>query len=304
MEKTSTILMIKAGVICIAILAAGLAVNHTLLPKGETFIGAGDVSFCDSNGDVLTGKILDRFPGTIFVLGDISNDSGRKEEYANCFDPAWGRFKSRMKPAIGNHDYLTANGANYFAYFGAIAGPPGLGYYSYDLGAWHIIVLNSECGTSDCAAGSAQEKWLRNDLANHHAQCILAYWHAPPFSSGTDADEPRVLPLYKDLDDADVDVLLTGHQHHYERFIAQDTDGDSKPGEGIREFIVGTGGVWTDPVRVPPLRNSQALFTDTFGLLKMELYPGWYTWQFIPVPGKPRSDWGTDTCRYKVDLDC
>jgi len=303
MSKTSAVLMVKVGIICIALLAAGLVINHTLLPQGEDFIGAGDVAFCDSNGDVLTGRILDRFPGTIFVLGDISNDSGRKEEYANCFDPAWGRFKSRMKPAIGNHDYLTANGANYFAYFGAIAGPPGLGYYSYDLGAWHIIVLNSECGTSDCAAGSAQEKWLRNDLANHHAQCILAYWHAPPFSSGTDADEPRVLPLYKDLDDADVDVLLTGHQHHYERFIAQDTDGDSKPGEGIREFIVGTGGVWTDPVRVPPLRNSQALFTDTFGLLKMELYPGWYTWQFIPVPGKPRSDWGTDTCRYKVDLD-
>jgi hypothetical protein len=303
MGKTYFGLLVKSGIICITLLAAGLIFNHTLLPKGEIFIGAGDVAFCDSNGDELTGRILDRFPGTIFLLGDASNDSGRAEEYANCFDPAWGRFKPRMRPAIGNHDYITDNGKNFFAYFGAIAGPPGLGYYSYDLGAWHIIVLNSECGASDCATGSTQEKWLRKDLAAHRKRCTLAYWHAPPFSSGTDADEPRTLPLFKDLDAADVDVLLTGHQHHYERFIAQDADEDPEPEQGIREFIVGTGGVWTDPVRVPPLLNSQVLFTDTFGVLKMQLFPDWYTWQFIPVPGKPDSDWGSDICRYKEDRD-
>jgi acid phosphatase type 7 len=303
MEKSYPGLLVKVGIICIVVLAAGLAANHSLFPKGEIFIGAGDVSFCDSNGDVLTGKILDRFPGTIYLLGDASNNSGRPEEYTNCFDPAWGRFKPRLKPAIGNHDYITDNGKNYFDYFGVIAGEAGKGYYSYDLGAWHIIVLNSQCGSSDCASGSPEEKWLRKDLADHPGGCKLAYWHAPPFSSGHDANEPRTLPLYKELDEAGVDVLLTGHQHHYERFIAQDADAQPRPGQGLREFIVGTGGAWTDPVRVPPLANSQVIFTDTFGVLKMELYPGWYTWQFIPVPGKPRSDWGRDVCRYKSDPD-
>jgi hypothetical protein len=286
-----------------ALLAAGLVINHTLLPKGEDFIGAGDVSFCDSNGDVLTCRILDRFPGTIFLLGDASNDTGRPEEYTNWFDPAWGRFKPRLKPAIGNLDYISDNGKNYFDYFGALAGEAGKGYYSYDLGVWHIIVLNSQCGANDCAAGSPEEKWLRNDLTAHPAQCTLAYWHAPPFSSGYDANEPRTLPLYDDLFDADVDVLLTGHQHHYERFMAQDPDEDPEPERGIREFIVGTGGAWTDPVKTAPLVNSQVIFTDTFGVLKMQLYPGWYTWQFIPVPGKPRSDWGSDTCRFKSDVE-
>jgi hypothetical protein len=230
--------------------------------KGVDFIGAGDVSFCDSDGDVLTGKILDRFPGTIFLLGDASNNTGRPEEYTNCFDPAWGRFKPRLKPAIGNHDYINDNGKSYFEYFGALAGDAGKGYYSYDLGGWHIIVLNSQCG-----AGSPEEKWLRKDLADHPAQCTLAYWHAPPFSSGWEADE------------------------------------NPQPEQGIREFIVGTGGVWTDPANTPPLVNSQVIFTDTFGVLKMQLNPGWYTWQFIPVPGKPRSDWGSDTCRYKTDVE-
>jgi len=295
--------MVKVGIIYIALLVVGLVVNHTLLPKGEIFIGAGDVSFCDSDGDVLTGKILDRFPGTIFMLGDASNNTGLPEDYTKCFDPAWGRFKPRMKPAIGNHDYITDTGRNFFNYFGAIAGEAGKGYYSYDLGVWHIIVLNSQCGTRDCATGSREEKWLRQDLAAHPAQCTLAYWHAPTFSSGFDANEPRTLPLYDDLFDADVDVLLTGHQHHYERFIAQDPDADPEPERGIREFIVGTGGAWTDPVRVPPLPNSQVIFTDTFGVLKMQLFPGWYTWQFIPVPGKPRSDWGSDTCRNKNGSD-
>lgn len=300
MRKASFVLLVKVGIICIALLVAGLVVNHILLPKGEIFIGAGDVAFCDSNGDQLTGRILDRFPGTIYLLGDASNDTGRPEEYTNCLDPAWGRFKPRMKPAIGNHDYMTDNGKNFFDYFGAIAGEAGKGYYSYDLGAWHIIVLNSQCGSSDCAAGSPQEKWLRKDLAAHPSQCTLAYWHAPPFSSGIDANEPRTLPLYDDLFEANVDVLLAGHQHHYERFIAQDADAVPLPERGIREFIVGTGGAWTDPVRVPPLPNSQVIFTDTFGVLKLQLYPGWYTWQFIPVPGKPRSDWGSDACRRKT----
>jgi len=301
MGKASVGLLVKAGIICFLLLAAGLVANHTLLPKGEIFIGAGDVSFCDSNGDQLTGKILDRFPGTVFMVGDASNNTGRTEEYTNCFDRAWGRFKPRMKPAIGNHDYITDTGRNFFDYFGALAGERDKGYYSYDLGAWHIIVLNSQCGAADCAAGSLQEKWLRKDLAAHPAQCTLAYWHAPTFSSGIDANEPRTLPLYDDLFHAHVDVLLTGHQHHYERFIPQDENANPDPERGIREFIVGTGGAWTDPVRVPPLRNSQVIFTDTFGVLKLQLYPGWYTWQFIPVPGKPRSDWGSDTCRNELE---
>ncbi len=299
MEKTSFGLLVKVGLACILLLVAGLVVNHTLLPKGEIFIGAGDVSFCDSDGDMLTGKILDRFPGTIFMIGDASNNVGRAEEYTNCFDPAWGRFKPRMKPVIGNHDYITDSGKAFFNYFDTLAGDPDKGYYSYDLGAWHIIGLNSQCGSSDCAVGSLEETWLRKDLAAHQAQCILAYWHAPTFSSGNDANEPRTQPFFKDLDEADVDVLLTGHQHHYERFIAQDVDANPEPEQGIREFIVGTGGAWTDPVRVPPLANSQVIFTDTFGVLKMQLFPGWYTWQFIPVPGKPRSDWGSDRCRSK-----
>jgi calcineurin-like phosphoesterase family protein len=259
-------------------------------PPAETqiFVGAGDIAMCDANSEA-TAKLLDGIGGTVFTVGDQAYFSGSADEYRRCYDPTWGRHKGRTRPVAGNHEYLSPGAAPYFAYFGAAAGPPGLGYYSFDIGGWHAIALNSNI---DSSAGSTQGAWLRSDLAGNRFRCTIAYWHHPLFTSGPDGASPHMQDFWRMLYDAGVDVVLNGHEHYYERFAPQDPTGTADPGRGIREFIVGTGGaVLYQPVAVRP--NSERRLS-TFGVLKLTLQPDAYQWDFIAVSGA--GDAGSGTC--------
>jgi hypothetical protein len=261
-----------------------------------TFVGAGDIADCGSTGDEATAALIKDMAGTVFTLGDNVYNSGSADEYSRCYAPTWGEFRDRTYPALGNHEYGTSGAAGYFAYFGGAAHPEGA-YYSYDLGAWHIIVLNSECSqVGGCDAGSPQADWLKADLAAHPAACTLAMWHQPRFSSGSHGSNDAYQVFWQELFDANADVVLSGHDHDYERFAAQDPRGVADPVRGIREFVVGTGGKSHYPFSGNFAANSEAHNADTFGVLKLTLRPNAYDWQFIPEAGKTFTDSGTASC--------
>ena len=254
-------------------------------------VGAGDIASCSSSGDEATAALLDSISGTIFTVGDNAYESGSASEYTNCFNPSWGRHKARTRPAVGNHEYNTARATGYFNYFGATAGDPTKGYYSYELGAWHIVVINSNCAqVGGCQAGSPQEQWLRADLAAHPIACTLAYWHHPRFSSGsTHGSDATMQPIWQALYDANADVVVSGHEHNYERFAPQDPSGRADTQRGIREFVLGTGGRSHYGFGTP-IANSQVRNSDTFGVLKLTLHATSYDWQFIPEAGRTFTD--------------
>ena len=261
-----------------------------------TLVGAGDIADCDNRRDEATAKLLGKIPGTIFALGDNVYDRGTRPEFRDCYDPSWGRYKNRTKPAAGNHEYYTGNGAPYYEYFGARAGGPKRGYYSYDRGAWHIVVLNSNCEkVGGCGTTSPQGKWLRNDLAADRSRCTLAYFHHPLYASGDNVQTASVRPFWDMLDADGAEVILAGHAHRYERFAPQ-TPGGTRDPDGIRQFIVGTGGK-------PPLGdagarddNSQVLNDNTPGVLKLSLADNSYGWKFVPIAGKTFTDSGNYRC--------
>lgn len=260
------------------------------------FVGAGDIADCSFPDDEATAQLLDGISGTVFTLGDNAYDRGTATDFADCYDPTWGRHKARTRPSAGNHDYYTSSASGYFNYFGAAAGDPSQGYYSYDLGTWHIVVINSNCADiGGCGTGSAQEQWLRADLAAHPTTCTLAYWHHPRFSSGEHGSLSATKPIWQALYDYNADVVLSGHDHDYERFAPQDPNGAADPARGIREFVVGTGGRYLRPF-LTVIANSQVRDASTFGVLKMTLSPTGYTWQFIPVAGQTFTDTGSATC--------
>ncbi|HSD33730.1 MAG TPA: Ig-like domain-containing protein [Gemmatimonadales bacterium] len=266
----------------------------------QILVGAGDISECGTNNnDEATAQLLDGIPGTVFTAGDNVMPNGTTSEFANCYDPTWGRHKARTKPAAGNHDYNTSGGAGYFAYFGTAAGEPGNGYYSYGLGAWHIVVLNSNIPTT---AGSAQDTWLKADLAAHPNQCTLAYYHHPLYSStggtGTGgATYSGVRNLFDVLYAAHADVVMGGHRHIYERIAPMTPNGTADPALGLRQFIVGTGGdgggTLTNIFPLSEVRNG-----STFGVLKLYLYDDSYAWKFVPVAGKTFTDSGSTACHF------
>jgi len=261
-------------------------------------VGAGDIASCLNPGAEATAKLLDGVPGTVFTLGDNVYEFGTDLEFAACYDPTWGRHKSRTKPAPGNHDYLTPSASGYFGYFGPAAGDPTKGYYSYDLGTWHIIVLNSNCAeVGGCGVGSPQEQWLRADLAAHPTPCTLAYWHHPRFSSGRHGSDATYQPFWQALHDHNADVVLSGHDHDYERFAPQDPRGVLDPARGIREFVVGTGGASHHPFPGPAVPNSEVRSDHTFGVLKLILHAAGYEWLFVPEAGKRFTDSGRGVCR-------
>jgi hypothetical protein len=262
----------------------------------SVLVGAGDIADCNSAGDEATAALLDGINGTVFTTGDNVYETGTATEFANCYNPSWGRHKARTRPSVGNHEYGTAGATGYFGYFGSAAGEQGKGYYSYDLGAWHIVVLNSNCAqVGGCQAGSVQEQWLRADLAAHPAACTLAYWHHPRFSSGQHGNNSAMQPFWQALYDFGADVVLNGHDHTYERFAPQTPSGASDPQRGIRQFVVGTGGRshYGFP-NSPP--NSEVRNGNTFGVLKLTLSSNTYNWQFVPVAGGTFTDSGTGTC--------
>jgi len=260
--------------------------------RGEVLVGAGDIADCGSSGAEATAALLDAIPGTVFTAGDNAYSSGTASEYANCYDPTWGRHKARTRPAPGNHEYNTSDAAPYYAYFGANAGPSGRGYYSYDLGDWHLISLNSNI---DMSAGSAQELWLRADLAATTKTCVLAYWHHPRFSSGSHGSSTESQPLWQALYDYNADVVVVGHDHNYQRFAPQTPSGAPDPVRGMREFVAGTGGRSHYSFSTP-IANTEAYNTDTWGVLKLTLDAASYSWEFIPIAGGTYRDSGTGAC--------
>lgn len=261
------------------------------------FVGAGDIASCSSSGDEATANLLDGIPGTVYTLGDNAYESGTSAEFTNCYNPSWGRYKARTKPTVGNHEYGTANASGYFGYFGAAAGDPSKGYYSYNLGAWHIISLNSMCeNVSGCGATSPMVTWLKEDLAGNPSSCTLAYWHHPVFSSGSEhGNDPKMIPSWDALYAAGADVVLSGHDHDYERFAPQTSSGAADPDRGIREFVVGTGG--KSHYAFGTIRaNSEVRNSDTNGVLKLTLHTSSYDWEFVHEEGKTFSDSGSNSC--------
>jgi hypothetical protein len=260
--------------------------------SGVTFVGAGDIANCKNLAPArATARLLDRIDGTIFTLGDHAYPHGDAQEFRDCYGPTWGRHKARTRPTIGNHDTITSHGRPYFDYFQDDAGPERRGYYSFELGAWHIVSLNS--GTS-MKPESPQLKWLREDLAIHTTECSLAYWHVPRFSSGPDHDQSES-DLWRVLYEAGVDVVLNGHEHAYERFAPQDDQGRPDPARGIREFIVGTGG--GEPAKLNQAApNSEIRSDHLLGVLKLTLGAHDYAWEFVSVAGQPFADTGSARC--------
>ena len=259
-------------------------------------VAVGDIADCRSTDDEATARLVARSPGTLATLGDTVYETGSPVQFADCYAPAWGRFTRRTRPAVGNHEYLTHGAAGYFAYFGAAAGAPDRGYYSYDLGAWHVVVLNSNCAkVGGCQEGSPQQSWLAADLAAHPAPCTLAYWHHPRFSSGVHGDFDQMQDVWQTLADAGADLVLTGHDHDYERFAPQTATGQPDPARGIVEFVVGTGGKNLRPIK-DPQPNSVIRNDRTFGVLRLRLHPAGYDWRFVPVPGSSFTDSGSAAC--------
>jgi acid phosphatase type 7 len=292
-------------VILISMSSAGTWATHDLQKVGSAkqdqaavvMLAAGDIADCTNlAGAEATAKILDENEGVVAALGDLAYPDGTEENF-KCYDQTWGRVKSRTRPSPGNHEFHSQGATFYFKYFGKVAGDPEDGFYSYDLGAWHIISLNSECAEiGGCNEGSREEKWLRADLAAHPATCTLAYFHKPLFSSGgAHGDAPEIRPLYQALYDANADVILSGHDHDYERFAPQDPSGKLDRARGIREFVVGTGGKNHRPFGAPEA-TSEIRDTTTFGVLKLTLRPTGYDWKFIPEAGKSFTDSGSDNC--------
>jgi hypothetical protein len=258
-------------------------------------VGAGDIADCGTTDDTATARLVDGVQGTVFTAGDNAYPDGRAEDYRDCYDPTWGPFKDRTRPAPGNHDWVTKDLKGYLDYFGTAAAPDGLPWYSYDLGTWHIVVLDSMCQeTGGCGEGSAQGRWLAADLAASGAHCTLAIWHHPRFSSGEHGNDLGPAPFWDDLYAADADVVVNGHDHDYERFAPQDPGGREDRQRGIREFVVGTGGKELRAFK-DPIPNSELRAAMIHGVLKLVLHPDSYDWTFIPTGGS-FADSGSGPC--------
>jgi calcineurin-like phosphoesterase family protein len=253
-------------------------------------VGAGDISVCGLAGASQTAALLDQIPGTVFTAGDNAYLHGTAQEFSECYEPTWGRHKGRTHPQAGNHDYESPGATPYFSYFGASAGTPGLGYYSFSVGAWHVVSLNSNIPADD---GSAQMAWLKSDLAGNPSPCLAAIWHYPLFSSGPNPIQQAMRDVWRTLEQAGAEFVVNGHDHIYERFAPQDISG-RPTASGIREFVVGTGGA-THYAIGPIMPNSQVQ-ASVWGLIKFTLRADGYDWEFVPVAGESFRDSGTDLC--------
>jgi hypothetical protein len=278
-----------------------LAVQGGVAPGGApVLLAVGDIAWCGGTNDEQVASVVDGLlaggASALAVLGDIAYENGTADNFQSCYDPAWGKFKSVTRPTPGNHEYMTAAAAPYYQYFGARAGDAGKGYYSYDLGSWHVVVLNANTDFVPVAASSAQGQWLAADLAAHPNACTLAYWHQPRFSSGLEhGNDPKVQPLWDALYAAGADLVLNGHDHDYERFAPQDPSGARDDARGITEFVVGTGGRSLYPVgtRKP---NSIVFDNSTYGVLRLTLREGGYDYAFVPAAGGHAIESGSGTC--------
>ena len=292
--------------------AVSAASDPVIAAAGDIACDPADASFNNGNGNSTTCRqkytsalLVNNGLAGVLDLGDNQYYCGGYQAYLQSYDLSWGRVKSITHPAVGNHEYLTSGGtdcnsanagaAGYFEYFGAAAGTAGKGYYSFEIGAWHIIALNSNCGdVGGCSATSAQGRWLEADLKAHPNFCTLAFWHIPLFSSGGRAS-PSTEPFWQTLYDHNADLILTGHDHIYERFAPQTPAGIADPVSGIREFVVGSGGANHTSIAAAAA-NSELSNTDTFGVLKLTLHANSYDWKFVPEAGETFTDSGTGAC--------
>jgi acid phosphatase type 7 len=289
-----------AVVLVLALAACGHAgATYEPAPGAVFFTGAGDIGECGSPGAALTAHLLDGIPGLIWTVGDNAYPAGSHEDFARCYHPTWGRHRDRTRPTPGNHEYWTAAALPYFDYFGEEAGTPGEGWYAYEYGGWRIIALNSNL---DAGWGSAQVRWLRSVLSGDPRRCTLAYFHHPLISSGAHGNNADALDLadvrgfWTELYDAGAEIVLAGHDHHYERFAPVNPAGVRDPDRGIRLFIVGTGG---GSLRGQGTRRhpaSEVFIQGRFGVLKLELRAGGYRWEFLAEDGGVL-DRGEGTCR-------
>jgi hypothetical protein len=255
-------------------------------------VGSGDIGLCNSPGVAATARLVDRIPGLVFTTGDNAYPNGTAANFRDCYEPHWGRHLDRTRPVPGNHDYESPGAMPYFEYFGPNAGPPGVGYYSYTAGPWHIVALNSEV---QVGPSSAQMQWLRADLmAYRNTRCTAAMWHKPLFTSGPNGPNPHMRDIWRTLYEFDADLIITGHDHLYERFAPQDPDGRLDATRGIRQLTIGTGG---GPLYSPitTAANSQ-IIRSTYGVLKLTLLDGSYQWEFVPVDGGAIGDTGSASC--------
>jgi hypothetical protein len=281
LEQPSTLPTIAAG---------SQTASGSPAPEPKVLLAVGDIGNCDGQADEAVARLASRLPGTIALLGDSAYERGTADEYAGCFDPAWGPMRSRMRPAPGNHDYGTTDAAGYFSYFGAAAGKAQQGWYSYELGSWHVVVLNSNCSVVGCGARSAQVRWLRADLAASESAsqsaCLLAYWHHPRWSSGRHGSTDTVDVFWSELVSAGADVVLNGHDHTYERISV----------DGVREFVVGTGGRSLYPFTEDPLPGTEVRTESTYGLLWLSLGGLGYDWQYVALGRSGFTDAGSGSC--------
>ena len=275
-------------------------------PAGITVYAAGDIADCRKVAAVQSGAsrtaalVETHLAGDptamVLALGDLVYPAGTTAQFNDCYAPTWGRFKARTLPAPGNHEYYTTGAQGYFDYFGNIAGPERRGYYSVDLGPWHVVSLNSNLKD---AASDAQLAWLSSDLKALRGQdgkrCVLAFWHHPFYSSGGHGNNLHMGPVWQVLSDARADIVLSAHDHNYERFAPQDSAGNADARNGIRAFVVGNGGARLTPMG-PTKRNSEAQTNAVLGVLRLQLKPGAYEWAFLPADGSAASDSGSGVC--------
>jgi 3',5'-cyclic AMP phosphodiesterase CpdA len=299
MKTSIRALMTLATLAAVALTDAGSFARQATAEERVTLLAAGDVAMCDGRSAsesmaARTAALIERMPGTVIVAGDLAYWQGSEGDFTNCYDPTWGRFKARTLPVPGNHEYESPEAAPYYAYWGSAAGQPGKGYYSVQVGSWRVIGLNSNIAAH---AGSEQERWLREELKTNRAHCTLAFWHHPVFSSGSvGGNNPKMRDIFQALEEAGADLIITGHDHTYERFAPQTAQGSADSVRGIREFIVGTGGGFSTPFRTEVQPNSEVRKTDVFGVLKLTLRTEGYAWEFVPIEGQTFRDAGEGKC--------
>jgi hypothetical protein len=273
-----------------------------LIEKSVTIYAAGDIADCRKSEPadtpaaktalLIASRLADDKTAAVLTLGDHTYPIGLISEFYDCYDKTWGLFKDRTRPVPGNHEYYTPEAVGYYSYFNELNDPARHGYYSFDIGSWHVVAINSNLRE---AAFSAQLTWLKNDLAQHSAKCTLAYWHHPMFSSGGHGNNSFLKEVWKLLDAANAEVVLAGHDHNYERFAPQNADGRRDDTRGIREFVVGTGGARLTPLLFGK-ENSEVNNNNTFGVLKMVLKEDSYEWEFLPAAGSSFTDHGKGEC--------
>jgi hypothetical protein len=263
---------------------------------GETVLAAGDIAKCPANHHAAVATLLKTQPGLFLALGDIAYPDGTAADFRDCYDPYFGTEKARTRPVPGNHEYDTGSAAGYLGYFGALATPHGTTWYSYDVGNFHFVALDSDCTfVGGCTTTSAQYRWLQADLAASTTPCLIAYFHHTPWSSGTGYGKPQTMvPIMQLLQREGADAILAGHMHSYERFARMDASGNLDP-TGFRTFVVATGGDEQFALGTP-VTGSEARQTGTFGLLRLTLGTSSYSWKFLPVAGSTYADSGSDTC--------